>query len=209
MEALKQVQPAVVIEFGVPEDEQEGSFMNSTLQGAGDDLAFSVATEVEVPPEIAARGEGAVGVYLRSVLDAAAGVVSGVRFHVQMGPSREACKRLNDNVSHKSLLPRLLMWANNGLVHYQEGRMDDAENCAYEAGRYAGMDACLEMPSVIKGNAFLKQHFQRGVADAPLDAKAEDQAAAMADAGLDPLASRTPTASGEQRKPPGGLRPKM
>ncbi len=80
----------VNISLGVSEEEQEGSFQNATLQGAGDSLAFSIATRLKVPESVAAEGETAVAQYLQDALTLASRVVEGLEFEVQIGASRDA-----------------------------------------------------------------------------------------------------------------------
>lgn len=82
----------VNIQTGCDEQSQESSFMNATLQGAGTEVAFSIATELDVPESISNQGEQAVAEYLRKVLTIAATAAAeyGLSFDVQVGPSREA-----------------------------------------------------------------------------------------------------------------------
>jgi hypothetical protein len=81
----------VCVEAGIPEDDQQGSFQNATLQGAGDNLAFSIATHLDIPDEIAREGEGAVASYItEQMARVAAAGVPGLRFTVQIGASRDA-----------------------------------------------------------------------------------------------------------------------
>lgn len=75
------------IETGIPEFDQEGSFMNATLQGVGN-LAFSIQTEFEVPEAIFVKGEAAVAGYLAAYLAVAEAAVPGLRFTVQLGLAR-------------------------------------------------------------------------------------------------------------------------
>lgn len=79
----------VKIEKNCSEADQEGSFMNATLQGAGDKIAFSIATYVSVPKNIYAKGENEVAAYLMQQLSAAADAASGLKFSVQIGTSYE------------------------------------------------------------------------------------------------------------------------
>jgi hypothetical protein len=80
----------VHIETGISESDQLGSFTNATLQGAGDDIAVSIAAIVSVPESIYGQGEEAVATYLKAILGKAAYVTSGVLcFEVQIGPSQD------------------------------------------------------------------------------------------------------------------------
>lgn len=84
----------VTIETGCDEEGQQSSFMNATLQGAGPMIAFSVATELDIPGSVSENGEQAVAEYLREALTVAAKAAAkyGLTFDVQVGPSREASK---------------------------------------------------------------------------------------------------------------------
>lgn len=78
----------VKIETGICEASQEGSFMNATLQYAGSDIVFSIATELRIPSAIVAQGELAVAEYIRKTLTKAATATEeeGLEFEVQIGP---------------------------------------------------------------------------------------------------------------------------
>lgn len=82
----------VRIDRGVPEEDQEGSFMNATLQGVGSSLAMSIATTLLVPDHIANDGEEAVAKFVNNALVFAGNTSSRLRFHVQIGPSRSVIK---------------------------------------------------------------------------------------------------------------------
>lgn len=69
------------------EDAQAGSFMNATLQSAGDAVAFSVATRVEVPEAVYALGIEAVSEFLVDTLEKAICECPMLRFQVQVGPA--------------------------------------------------------------------------------------------------------------------------
>lgn len=70
---------------GVNGDDQMGSFQNATLQSTPDyKLDYSISTHVDIPPDIARRGEEAVANHLAFVLGDRLG--DGVRFRVQVGP---------------------------------------------------------------------------------------------------------------------------
>lgn len=79
----------VCIQTGYPEEHQESSFMNATLQGSGA-VAFSIATHIPVPEEVTAQGEASVADYLRNALTAAATAAAeyGLTFHAQVGAAR-------------------------------------------------------------------------------------------------------------------------
>lgn len=78
----------VVLTTGIAEQDQEGSFMNATLQPAGPDLALSIATHFSVPASVAALGEQAVANLVYEALTQAAKATLGLSFEVQLGPSR-------------------------------------------------------------------------------------------------------------------------
>lgn len=78
----------VVVDNDVDEDSQESSFMNATLQDASDTVAFSVATTVEVPHDVASLGEQEITGYLSEILSTASTRVPVVQFHIQVGPKR-------------------------------------------------------------------------------------------------------------------------
>lgn len=80
----------VTVTTGVPESEQQSSFQNATLQSASDALAFSVATDIAIPPAVAQVGEGAVADYLRDNLRIAAVAMPGLAFTIQLGKSDAA-----------------------------------------------------------------------------------------------------------------------
>lgn len=84
----------VSIATGCDEEGQESDFMNSTLQGAGNEVAFSIATELDVPKSVYELGEQGVAEYLQKVLTIAASAAAeyGLAFDVQVGPSRDACR---------------------------------------------------------------------------------------------------------------------
>lgn len=75
------------IETGVCGNDQEGSFMNATLQSHGE-LEFSIATYVSVPDEITSEGElqSYLTLLLGGLLYRADGK-SPVSFEVQLGPA--------------------------------------------------------------------------------------------------------------------------
>lgn len=75
------------IEIGIPEEDQEGSFMNATLQSVGD-VAFSIQTDFDIPEDVGAAGEVAVERYLAEQLAKAEAAVPGIRFTVQLGEAR-------------------------------------------------------------------------------------------------------------------------
>ncbi len=79
----------VCIQTGYSEEQQESSFMNATLQGAGA-VAFSIATHITVPDDVSAQGEACVANYLRDALTAAtqAAAEYGLKFHAQVGAAR-------------------------------------------------------------------------------------------------------------------------
>lgn len=77
----------VKIETGLSEGDQQSSFQNATLQGAGDRLAFSVATEMDIPEDVSSQGEIAVADYLREQFSKATAVVPNLRFDIQLGVS--------------------------------------------------------------------------------------------------------------------------
>lgn len=72
---------------GFDEDAQAGSFMNATLQSAGDAVTFSVATLVEVPEAVYALGIEAVSDFLVGTLEKAVYECPTLRFQVQVGPA--------------------------------------------------------------------------------------------------------------------------
>jgi len=80
----------VQIDTGINEDDQEGGFMNSTLQNAGEKLAMSIQTHLVVPPCIADGGEEAVALWIKGMLCMAAKAVPGLTFNVQVGPARNS-----------------------------------------------------------------------------------------------------------------------
>lgn len=90
----------VNIATGIPEDEQESSFMNATLQGAGPGIAFSIATKLDIPDEIISKGEAMVATYISQTLETAAAGAPGLHFEVQLGLSRDA-KRTDKIAGHK------------------------------------------------------------------------------------------------------------
>lgn len=112
----------VKIEFGISEFDQEGSFMNSTLQNAGPALAISIATEFDVPESVHINGQWAVAEYLRLTLAPATDAVPGLRFDIQIGPSRTACQSLQDG--------EVLGQEPNGLLVF----FDRTKNTAYVSG---------------------------------------------------------------------------
>lgn len=80
--------PSVAIETGVSGDDQQGGFINATMQHAGDHLTFSIATDLKVPEHVAAAGEAAVAEFVRDRLSKASTFVPGLGFRVQIGPNR-------------------------------------------------------------------------------------------------------------------------
>ena len=81
----------VQIETGVCGDAQESSFMNATLQQAGnqDRIEFSIATYVTVPAE-ALTDEDSVADFLEYLLDSICRNHMDISFHVQVGPYGDA-----------------------------------------------------------------------------------------------------------------------
>lgn len=90
--------PEVTLSVGseYDEDAQAGSFMNATLQSAGDEIAFSVATMVKVPGEVVVQGVDAVANYINEVLYAASQASGGLSFEAQVGPSSSAMEECDD-----------------------------------------------------------------------------------------------------------------
>lgn len=84
------VKPLVTVDAGTDEDQQESSFMNATLQGAGEAVVMSISTSLEVPEDVIANGEASIAKYVQKVLSIAASSCPGLSFQVQVGPSRDA-----------------------------------------------------------------------------------------------------------------------
>src|SRR3546814_7581721 len=57
------------IEHGVPGDQQESMFMNSTLSTHGDALTISIAVHPNFPPDLDTRNEAAVEEFLRQAFE--------------------------------------------------------------------------------------------------------------------------------------------
>lgn len=85
-------QSGVSAEMGCAENDQSTSFMNATLQGAGNDLAISIATHIDIPEAVSVKGEQAVAQHLKDQLSSAANAYHGLSFSVQIGPSDSAVK---------------------------------------------------------------------------------------------------------------------
>lgn len=77
----------VKMEIDVSEQEQEGSFMNGTLQSVGNNLAMTIHTSLTVPGGIVIQGQKAVAAYVEKKLTVAAKQVPGLTFEVEVGPS--------------------------------------------------------------------------------------------------------------------------
>jgi hypothetical protein len=92
------IYPQVGLKVGAEydEDAQAGSFMNATLQSAGDEIAFSIATTVMVPGIVVAQGLWAVAHYINETLHAASQVSEGLSFEAQVGPSGDAVDDSDD-----------------------------------------------------------------------------------------------------------------
>jgi hypothetical protein len=88
MAANTQNEP-VFIETGINESEQEGSFMNATLQGVGNHISMSIQTTLSVPAHIVEKGEAHVAAWVKMTLQKASNKALGqLRFHVQLGSAR-------------------------------------------------------------------------------------------------------------------------
>lgn len=76
------------ITTGVPGDDQESSFMNATLQQAGDkwSIEFSVACHIGIPAGPAEHDEDALADYLRDVLERVHIVAPELNWEIQIGP---------------------------------------------------------------------------------------------------------------------------
>jgi hypothetical protein len=79
--------PSVKFEGGIAGDDQQSSFMNATLQHAGTDFEFSVATNLEIPSIVLAEGKEAITSFIKSTLRRASTVAPGLAFDVQFGPA--------------------------------------------------------------------------------------------------------------------------
>ena len=77
----------VHMKTGIPEEEQQGSFMNATLQSAGK-TAFSIATYIDIP-NADKMSESQVAKHISDTLGKAVFGVKGLRFEVQTGRKRE------------------------------------------------------------------------------------------------------------------------
>lgn len=77
--------PKVTIERGIPADQQESSFMNATLQTAGDSTV-SIATYIAVPDGMS---ESDVAHHLQAYLRDVTRAFPVLSFHVQVGPTDE------------------------------------------------------------------------------------------------------------------------
>lgn len=75
---------------------------------------------------------------------------------------------------------RVAMWVSVAIDAVNDGRLDDAEIAASEAGRYRG-----EMPDLIKTNPVLKRHFEKGRADSIEDAADAERAERVASVAFD------------------------
>lgn len=75
----------ITAQMDVPESEQRDSFQNATLQGVkgARDVAFSIATHVEVPEHLTSEGE--VYDYLVKLLGGH--IASNIHFEIQVGPA--------------------------------------------------------------------------------------------------------------------------
>jgi hypothetical protein len=74
--------------LGVSEDDQRCSFENATLQGSGVS-AFSVATRINIPVDVAEQGDDEVTEFIGKVLTTAIKASPALSFDVQIGPSSE------------------------------------------------------------------------------------------------------------------------
>jgi len=81
--------PLVQVREGVSAGEQESSFMNATLQDAGEATSFSVATKLEIPEYVISKGEAAIAGYISGALGRASSSVSGLSFEVEIGPTED------------------------------------------------------------------------------------------------------------------------
>lgn len=81
---------SVVIDVGPDEEAQESGFMNATLQGAGNKVAFSISTSIDVPKDIIESGQDEIAKFIGDTLTAAASQFRCMSFRAMVGPSREA-----------------------------------------------------------------------------------------------------------------------
>lgn len=88
-----------MITQNVPESAQESGFMNATLQSAGEKIAFSISTSLTVPKEISDRGQQAVAEFIENALKTASAAVMGLNFDVQIGPSLDEERELENHPS--------------------------------------------------------------------------------------------------------------
>jgi len=75
------------IETGIPEEDQQGSFMNATLQSVGR-IAVSIATYVDIP-NADEMSEDQIVEHISNTLGKAESDVNGLRFEVQTGRARK------------------------------------------------------------------------------------------------------------------------
>jgi hypothetical protein len=81
----------VDVKLGISEGDQEDSFQNATLQGAGELVAFSIATFISIPSDVAEKGEATIAAFIESTLLQATQSTGGkLKFSVQIGPSLAA-----------------------------------------------------------------------------------------------------------------------
>lgn len=73
----------VITRTGVAGSEQMAFFSNATITAYSDELEVSIATKIIIPPEVIAKGEGAVAEFARWCLEPCSGAVE---FQVQIGP---------------------------------------------------------------------------------------------------------------------------
>jgi len=75
----------VIVDTGICGDDQQSSFCNATLQSAGQDVEFSIATKLDIPAAVLAGGDAAVGKYIKITLKRASMTVPGLSFKAQVG----------------------------------------------------------------------------------------------------------------------------
>ena len=75
------------ITLGIPGNDQEGSFMNATLQDTGNDpnLEFSIAVHVEIPAEI--KDEESLAEYLGGIFQHVVALHPMLHVEMQIGPA--------------------------------------------------------------------------------------------------------------------------
>jgi hypothetical protein len=79
--------PQVRVKEGVSADRQTETHKRVLLQSVGREIAFSIATRLDVPKYFQSQGENATAHYIADMLEKASAVVPGLSFDIKIGPS--------------------------------------------------------------------------------------------------------------------------